>query len=110
MTLTPEELAKIEARVNAATGKMWFAIETLSGNFQIWDEEESIMAKIDFSDGAEKCAAFIANSHQDIPALIAALKEAWAENERWRTQASASDIVTVEMEQKKGSWLWNRSS
>ena len=54
--------------------------------------------------------ADLAGYASHVPSLIAALKEAWAENERWRetmaysselkTQASTSDVLLVEMEPK----------
>lgn len=66
MTLTPEELAKIEARAKNAMTDL------------------------------------IPHSRDDIPALIAALKEAWAEIERIRPIAIAAIDHLKEYEKQLG--------
>ena len=58
MTLTPEDLAKIEARVKNAMSDL------------------------------------IPHSREDIPILIAALKEAWAENERFKFMLGKERVET----------------
>lgn len=91
MTLTPEDLAKIEARVDAATEGPWHWSERHKRILEALVSEKTEVCNFgtdyDYypTEGAppqEYDKVFIAHAREDIPALIAALRETWAENER----------------------------
>lgn len=96
-TITPARLAEIEARAAAATPGPWnfyhrsggdrpaAGIDERSGLGWEWDEDPPYNAPPEpmrgvLALGAD--AAFIAHAREDVPALCAALREAWAEIER----------------------------
>lgn len=112
--LTPERLAAIEARAEAATGKPWFATpvpDKLSDNGPDFWLIDAVSEKNQETEVAELChkpgdkakhnAAFIAHARTDIPDLLAAYKAAQEENERLERHITAarSFLVLNEPEQ-----------
>lgn len=107
-TLTPTQLAEIEARADAATKGPWIAAAHGSGVVGwpvVASSGRSVCAinyvhhsAIDpavpgdkaFNAESKRNAAFLAHARQDIPALIAHARALEAENERLRAPSTAS--------------------
>ena len=81
-----QRLAEIEARANAATPGPWYALDHSSGGVILQaspDEEDYLSSIIEDGDFAAEAAtvrtddgAFIAAAREDVPWLIAQLREA----------------------------------
>ena len=103
---TADELVAIESRADAATHGPW-----RSATFDVEDGyalgagiyQESIPLLLTTSGVAVADAEFIAHARTDVPALIAALREAWADNDRigamveWQAEVivDARDALTA---------------
>ena len=101
--MTPEELDAIEVRANAATPGPWEHGDdgpggTYMGCGEVWTTGESVMGGSIAAPSGDLYPrggysprddmAFIAAARSDVPALIAALREAWAERDDLFTRAS----------------------
>ena len=89
--MTEEQLKAIEARAAAATEGEWFASN--NDGYSIWRiKAPGFVAIADvIGDSAETDANadFIAQSHQDVPALVAEVRRLQAENVRlWKALRS----------------------
>lgn len=81
--LSDAELIEIEQRAEAATPGPWFARDGAYG-WEVFaaDVPADIIVEVALSDGRD--GPFIAASRTDVPALIAALREARAERDALR--------------------------
>lgn len=73
--MTPADLAAIEARANAATAPPWSC-----KRYEGMDDDTLVRPEMTFADWR-----FCAAARTDIPALIAALREAWT----WQSMENA---------------------
>lgn len=74
--MTPEQLAEIKARVDAATGGKWFynGEGIVGGGGLEWVAQTFSKRETDFPNH-EANGEFIAHARQDIPALLAYIAE-----------------------------------
>lgn len=83
MTLTPADLAEIDARVNAASAAETVYPHVPAAFINALREESSKQELAEYLQTEWNIACALRKQiRQDLPALSAALKEAWAEIER----------------------------
>ena len=72
-----DRLAQIEARVEAATEGPWDAVQGATPGM-VWVElrHRATICDFPYEQGSQEDAEFIAHARQDIPALLAAVREA----------------------------------
>lgn len=78
--MTPEQLAEIEDRANAATAGPWF--RDRDRDRTVFSVSDGMIGGVLYNTNGAADADFIAHTRQDIPALIAAVRERDAEIER----------------------------
>lgn len=77
--MTEQQLQEIEARCNALPGHQPWVWSCQYDKYKfVLNQENEIMAH----PATKEIGEFFAAARQDVPALIAALREAWAENKR----------------------------
>ena len=85
--MTPERLAEIEARAKAAKPGPWNVFSDATIMSGKWHVTEACRCIPGYPKWVN--AAFIASSREDIPDLIAALREAWRERDDAAVRLSA---------------------
>lgn len=97
--MTPAELGEIEKRAADATPGPWNAepemrIEAGCRCLCCWERERGVWKVENVRDeAAQMDAQFIAHSRADIPALCAALREAWSKVDRLKLEIGRARII-----------------
>ena len=112
--MNSKQLAEIEARAKAATGGPWTVVGIGDGGFESWFLDMSDKPETMFADGGtvesnklnpdnqdKANLQFCAEARQDIPDLIAALREAWEEIEIMSRERRQMDESWAELEAQK---------
>lgn len=101
--MTPDDLARIEARAAATTPGPW---AVLDGHVIADWEDIGVVEPVTEPFIDPRDAEFIAHAREDVPALIAALRVAWAERDRLRTvERDALVVLSVAFPTNTMPWL-----
>lgn len=98
MTIDEKTLQEIEARANAASEGPWNVVrDGLGSDCDVRGIKHDHAGPFDEDNLNRRCSAcqFIAHARTDIPALIAALREAWRERDSLKTEANARNSTRL---------------
>lgn len=99
-------LVEIEARANAATEGPWYqgSEAPQAVVLEAYDADDMVVLWLDESNAPEADAAFIAHARTDVPALIAALRQAWAERDAAAEEARTLRTKLARAAALAGKW------